>query len=434
MLKELDQQTASRIIQSLAQSGQPPKFGASYLNVGTEPEIQRLKADYLQDILLPYEGQDGGGACKWIEANYGNGKTQFLRCMQEEAWQLGYVTAFVELSQDECPLDRPDLIYGAVARSIQAPPHALADIDRGRGIDVALQQLLDRKFQGVLSGTPDDDLRNQAVAWVETSLGSTPVESTGFRTAVVQYLLAKLQGEADRSRVARMYLRGEAHAAKDAKAIGVFEKIDKSSGFRLLRSCCQLLQRSELAAGTVLLFDEARRSLSLMSSKVKKLACEHLLTVINRCNSGELPGTLFLYAVMPEFFAEFVVLYPAMQQRCGPGTRINLDVLQGVDEIELLERIGKKIGELFSIAYPGAAADGQTLTANLRHFARAAEKQALVGNGSRRILVGGWVRALQQFRTNGARSLSQAEVHSFMEGAREQLDAYDAEVVGREGE
>ena len=73
-------------------------------------------------MLTPFDGQDGGGSCKWIEANYGNGKTQFLRCMQELAWDLRYVPSFVELSQDECPLDRPDRIYGAVARAVQATP------------------------------------------------------------------------------------------------------------------------------------------------------------------------------------------------------------------------------------------------------------------------------------------------------------------------
>lgn len=87
----LDKRLASRIIHSLGESGQPPKLGALHLNVGTEPFIKRLRGDYFEDLLMQYEGQDGLGACKWVEANYGNGKTQFLRCMQEVAWELNYV-------------------------------------------------------------------------------------------------------------------------------------------------------------------------------------------------------------------------------------------------------------------------------------------------------------------------------------------------------
>jgi len=429
-----DRRTASRIIHSLAESGQPPQLGASYLNVGTEPIIRRLRGDYLQDLLTPFEGQDGSGACKWVEANYGNGKTQFLRCMQEEAWKLNYTTAFVELSQDECPLDRPDRIYGAVARSIQAQPLTPADVDRGRGIDVALQQLLDRKFEGVLSGNVNDALRDQALAWVETSLAATPVESTSFRQAVVQYLLAKLKGDARKVQVAGMYLRGEPFAAKEPKEIDLYEKLDKASGLRFLRSLCQFIQRSELAAGTVLLFDEARRSLSLMSSKAQKVACENLLTLINRCNSGELPGTLFLYAVMPEFFTGFATAYPALQQRCGPGTRIDLESLQGLKEIDLLQMMGAKISLVFRIAFEDAPEDGDLLRAALHGVAEQALRQTMVGSGTRRLLVSTWVRALQQFRETGARALTNDEIQGFMEGAKQRLDSLDAEAVAADGE
>lgn len=434
MLENLDRRTASRTIHSLAESGQPPKLGASFLNVGTDRIIQRLRSDYLDDLLTPFEGQDGGGACKWIEANYGNGKTQFLRCMQEEAWHLNYVTAFVELSQDECPLDRPEKVYGAVARSIQAKPLAPADVDRGRGIDVMLAQLLDRKFDGVLSGNPNEELKAQAIAWVESSLGATPVESTGFRTSVVQFLLGKLNGDSDQASLAAVYLRGEPHAAKELKEIGLYEKLDKSSGFRFLRSLCQLLQRSELAAGTALLFDEARRSLSLMSSKAQKVACENLLTVINRCNSGDLPGTLFLYAVMPEFFTEFATAYPALQQRCGPGTRIDLEALQGIKEIDLLEMIGNKITEVFSIAYEDAPQDEKILSGNLSRIAEQALRQTMVGSGTRRLLVSSWVRALQQFREDGLQALSEDDAELLIQGAKQQLDASEADAVAAEGE
>lgn len=433
MLDKLNPRLASRIIQGLAESGQPPKIGASYLNAGTDDIICRLRTDYLEDLLTSFDGQDGNGACKWVEANYGNGKTQFLRCFQEEAWKLKYVTAFVELSQDECPLDHPERVYGAIARSIQACPHELSDIDRGRGIDMALQQLLDRKFNGVLSGSPNDDLKEQAVDWVETSLASTPTESTGFRSASTQHLLAKLRGDVDKAALTATFLRGEPCPAPKLKEIGIYEKLDKSTGFRFLRSLCQLLQRAELATGTILLFDEARRSLSLMSSKAQKIACENLLTVINRCNSGDLPGTMFLYAVMPEFFSEFVTAYPALQQRCGPGTRINLEKLP-LKEIDLLEQMGRKISEVFRIAYEDAPVDGDVLTKNLRSVAEHARKATLVGSGTRRLFVGTWVRALQQFRAEGAQPLSEEGVLRLMEGARQELAASFEEAVANEGE
>jgi hypothetical protein len=433
MSTSLDQLTAKRIIHSLLESGQPPKLGATFLNEGTQSKLNRLKDDYLDGILKASDGRDGAGVCKWVVANYGNGKTQFLRCLQELAWNMGYVTAFVELSQDECPLDRPDRVYSAIARSIQATPHSAADIDRGRGIEVMFQQLLDRLFPGVLSGLADESLKNQAIAWVESSLGNTPVESTGFRTAVVRLLTAKLRGDGETASISSAYLRGDKLAAAELKSIGLYEKLDKASGFIFLRSMCQLIQRSELGSGTVLLFDEARRSLSLMSTKQKQIACENLLSVINRCNSEELPGTMFVYAVMPIFFTDFAVLYPALQQRCGPNTKINLEADSAEREIQLLQRIGSKIVAVFRIAYPDLELDDETCRTNIEVIARESLRENM-GTGTRRLFVKTWTDALNLARDDSMTELSTESVRALMDGALTQLTQHEQSEVEAEGE
>ena len=428
MNAEAERRAASLILHSLADSGQPPKLGASRLNVGTERFLTRLRSEYLEGLLPAFEGADGGGTCKWIEADYGNGKTQFLRCTQELAWEQNFVTAFVELSQDECPLDRPDLVYSAIARAVQARPETPADVDRSRGLDRALEQLFDRYFPGVLSGSPNDDLIAQAREWVDHSLPATPVESTSFTQAVVLLLRSQLDGDAAAGSVARQYLRGEPVPSAELKSHSIYEKLDKTSGFRLLRSMCQLLQRSGLATGTALLFDEARRSLSLMSSKSQKIACENLLTVINKCNSGDLPGTLFLYAVMPEFFTDFADRYAALQQRCGPGTRYKLNTLQGINELDLLQQIGQRILSLFDIAHPAVALGGQepaTHAANLKVVAEHALRVSM-GGGTRRLMVKTWTQLLNDMVDTGVRKLSAADVESVITGVRQELATVDA--------
>lgn len=397
------------------------------MNVGTDPFLKRLRTDYLEEHCISLEGQDGGGTCKWVEADYGNGKTQFLRCMQETAWALKYVTAFVELSQDECPLDRMDRVYGAIARAVQAQPLS------GEGLDRALELLLDRMFSGVLSGLPDEPLRLRASEWVQTTLQNTPVESTSFRTAATQLLLSKLEGDEDKSRIAATYLRGEPVPAAELKQIGAHEKLDKSNGFRMLRSMCQLLQRSGLAVGTVLFFDEARRTLSLMSAKSQKLACENLLSVINRCNNGELPGTMFLYAVMPEFFTNFATHYPALQQRCGPNTRIRLNTLANMNESELLTNIGQRITGIFAVAYPDAVLDADLLTADLRLMVQQALRQ-LSGTGTRRLLVKGWVQVLRDVREGRAEKLTPDRMERLLAGASDELSGMETAAVNAEGE
>ena len=431
-MEEISQRDAKLVLRGLGTSGQPPKWGARLINVGTEPFLRRLRMEYLEEHCAPFEGQPGGGACKWVEADYGNGKTQFLRCVQEMAWEHGYVTAFVELSQDECPLDRSDRVFGAIARALQPEPNTNTDVDFNKGLDAVLSQLLDRKFPGVLSGMPDDELIAEALQWIQ-GLRDVPIESTSLGMAATQYLSGQLDGDEEAVRISRAYLRGEDLPAAERKQIQVYEKLDKASGFRLLRSMTQLIQHSGLAAGVVILFDEARRTLSLMSAKARKHACENLLSVINRCNSGELPGTLFLYAVMPEFFTNFATNYPALQQRCGQATRINLNHLHGVKEHDLLQDIGKKITRLFCSAYDGFPCDAESLSPSLRLVAAAAIR-ASGGTGTRRLLVRSWVQHLKDVHIDGARDLSEEDAEQLVNDSSEQLGEAERASVEQDGE
>jgi hypothetical protein len=428
-----ERHAAKRAIESLRSSGQPPKLGASSLNVGTDEILQELERRYLDDHCASIDGFDGGGGCKWIEADYGNGKTQFLRCVQELGWRKDYVVGYVELSQDESPLDRPDRVFSAVAKALQAPPASAVDVDRTRGLDHTLSQLLDRRFPGVLSGTPDDRLHEEALSWVQQSLRRTPVESTALATAVSVYLSAVLTGDQEREEIAKLYLRGEPVDAAELKAIGVFEKLIPASGLRLLRSVTQILQRSGLATGTIILFDEARRTLSLMSIKSQKKACENLLNIINHCNNGDFPGTLFLYAVMPEFFTNFVIAYPALQQRCGPATRVNLNKLEGLGELELLKAIASKVRDVYAIAYDMRIWSDQTVAPSLARISKACLVEAM-GTGTRRLLVKSVVQLLDRYRQEGEFALTDEDASRIARGVGEELQATEAACVSDEGE
>jgi hypothetical protein len=409
---ELGNRHLKVLLRTLEGSGQPTKWGASLINVGTEKVLREINQDFLKDHLLPMDGLDGGGACKWIEADYGNGKTQFLRCIQELAWQNNYVTAFVELSQDECPLDRIDLIFSSIAKAIQPPPGDLSDLERVKGLDNTILKIVDGMFPDSISSNGEQ--QDKLINWVD-QLSSVPCESSSIAVAASCLIRSVIGGDSDKERIARSVLRGDVLPLSELREIGVHEKLDRSTGFRYLRSMCQFLQRSQMTCGVVLLFDEARRSLSLMANKAKKMACENLLNIINRCNSGDLPGTLFMYAVMPEFFTGFATMYPALQQRCSPRTRIPLNVLVGIGETELLVAIGVKITGLYSVAYEQSF-EQDVLQGNLHRLAHSCIRSTM-GSGSRRKMVQGTVAMLNRARNlGGLESLSDVEIDSILEG------------------
>ena len=109
--------------------------------------------------------------------------------MQEQSWKLNYVTAHVELSHEECPFDRPERVFAAVARKLQASPTGPADVDRSLGFDQVLCQLFDRRFEGVLTGmAQSEDLIKNARQFA-TELKLIPAESSALLNAASVHLL-----------------------------------------------------------------------------------------------------------------------------------------------------------------------------------------------------------------------------------------------------
>jgi hypothetical protein len=158
-----------------------------------------------------------------------------------------------------------------------------------------------------------------------------------------------------------------------------------------------------------------------------------LLSVINRCNQGELPGTVFLYAVMPEFFTNFAVQYPALLQRCGHSTRIPLNTIEGVKESDLLLRIGRRIAEIFNAAYTFEIEDSDARDRSLTQLATAAIQQTM-GTGTRRLFVKSCVQMFSNARENGFAELDAAAVERILAGVSDELRGADATETANAGE
>ncbi|MCX7392534.1 MAG: DUF2791 family P-loop domain-containing protein [Planctomycetales bacterium] len=438
---EQDPQSESRlvakdIIESLRASGQPPKLGARSINVGTDKLLQKIN-EFLDDQCVRHDDRDGRGGCRWIEGDYGNGKTQFLRCVRESAWERGFVVAFVELDHKTSPLNDMRKVFAAVAKAMQAPPSSSAEVDRDKGFDTVLTSLLDKKFPGLLTGMPDEGLKKEALDWINQSFRRTSVEIKPIAHAAAKFLRAVIEGDSETEDLTREFLRGGDVPPARLNKIDIFFKFDASKALDALKSVTQLLQRSGLATGTILLFDEARRTLSLMSTRGKKEACENLLTIINSCNEAAFPGTMFLYAVMPEFFTDFATQYPALQQRCGDATRIKINRFEGQPEPEVLAAIADKIRHVYWTAYELASvSDGQqaALANAFSQLAQSALRDSM-GAGTRRLLVRTTVEYLDRFREDGKLAdLSAAAADSMSKQCGEELDTAAVKFQSSDGE
>jgi hypothetical protein len=391
---------ARQIIETLGQSGTPMPKGVSYYNVGNESLLNAIDTHYFGSYL-----SDGGAVFKLVVGDYGSGKSHFLYCIRDRAWQRHFAVSKIDLSPKESPYDDQRRVYAAVANAVIW--HELgssSEDERGlaRFLEATLRRLIhphDLDDEGIFE-LPD-------VRGFLHTLSATPIDSLSFHKAVQGYFQALLRGQERRLESLQRWLHGEEvtpEDMRDLRSIGVTEKINKNNAFKMLRSLCQTI-RAIGYSGLALLFDEGDRMLSI-GGKAEKTATDNLREVIDRCRE-DLPGALFMYAVPPDFVHTIVPKYPALQQRIQSANyfsrsnpfspQINLEHLDIPDE-EVLEQIGYRLLPIFETAY-NIEMNADLQSQNIRVFSEAARSSYLAISHRRlfiKALVTEWFRQKEE--------------------------------------
>lgn len=393
---------ARQIVEVLGQSGTPLSKGVSYYNVGNESLLNAIDMHYLGSYLA-----DGGAVFKLVVGDYGSGKSHFLYCVRERAWQRNFAVSKVDLSPKESPYDDQRRVYGAVASSViwHEPGDLAAD---ERGLTRFLEGTLWRLVQPYGMDLQDEGVVElpEVQALLQT-LDSTSIDSLSFQRALRGYFHALLRRQELRQETLQRWLHGEEVSPedmRDLRSIGVTEKVNKNNAFKMLRSLCQGV-RALGYTGLALLFDEGDRMLSI-GGKAEKTATDNLREVIDRCRE-DLPGALFMYAVPPDFLYTIVPKYPALQQRVQTANyfsranpfspQINLEHLDLPDE-RLLEDIGYRLLAIFEVAFD-IQLDADLQARNIATFSEAARNSYLAISHRRlfiKALISEWYRQKEE--------------------------------------
>src|SRR6266511_5711254 len=416
---------ARQIIETLGQSGTPLSKGVSYYNVGNESLLNAIDSHYLGSYLA-----DGGAVFKLVVGDYGSGKSHFLYCVRDRAWERNFAVSKVDLSPKESPYDDQRRVYAAVASSIIW--HELGDLGEDeRGLSRFLEGTLRRIVtpHGLdladAGAAEPPDLR----ALLQT-LETTQVDSLSFHKAIQGYLNALLRGQEIRQESLGRWLQGEEVSPedmRDLRSIGVTEKINKNNAFKMLRSLCQVV-RALGYNGLTLLFDEGDRMLSV-GGRSEKVATDNLREVIDRCRE-DLPGTMFMYAVPPAFIHDIVPKYPALQQRVQAphyfsrsnpfSPQISLDHLDVPDD-ELLRQIGYRLLPIFEVAY-NVGLDPDAQAANIAVLSEAALNSYLAIS-HRRLFIKALVTEWYRQKEEGQRAITPEYAAAAIRGQSEALMA-----------
>lgn len=416
---------ARQIIETLGQSGTPLSKGVSYYNVGNESLLNTIDRHYLGSYLA-----DGGAVFKLVVGDYGSGKSHFLYCVRDRAWQRNFAVSKVDLSPKESPYDDQRRVYAAVASSIIW--HELGDLGEDeRGLARFLEGTLRRIVQPRGLDLEEPGAAELAeVRALQQTLESTPVDSLSFHKAIQGYLVALLRGQHLRLESVGRWLHGEEVSPddmRDLRSIGVTEKITKNNAFKMLRSLCQVV-RALGYTGLALLFDEGDRMLS-MGGRSEKVATDNLREVIDRCRE-DLPGAMFLYAVPPVFIHDVVPKCPALQQRIQtPGyfsrsnpfsPQISLDRLDLPDD-ELLTQIGSRLLAIFDVAF-GTTLDAPIQARNIDVFSEAA-RDSYLAISHRRLFIKALISEWYRQKEEGQREINPEYAAAMIRGESDALSA-----------
>lgn len=342
---------ARHIVEVLGSFGTPPARGIQHFNVGNRSLLDAIDEFYLSSYL-----QEGGAAYKMVVGDYGSGKSHFLYCLRDIAWERNFAVVKVDLSPTETPYNDQRRVYQAVAQNILWHETAAESSDES-GLTRFLQGTMERVVGGSLNL---ESLNNPLYRGMIDTLDATPVDSPAYQAAVLAYFDSLIRQQEERVDSLTRWLLGEDTSPADTKVlreVGVTGKINRPNAFRMLRSLCQVI-RALSYSGLVLLFDEVDRMASV-GGKAEKLATDTLREVIDRTRE-DLPGAMFVYAVPPQFINDIVPKYPALQQRVrAPGRFnrinhfspiINLEYLD-LDEDDLMLAIGEKLIPIYETAF-----------------------------------------------------------------------------------
>jgi hypothetical protein len=400
MSLDLDLRVAQRIIEAVGTHGVPPEYGLQHFTAGLDPYLSVIEKEYLATFI-----REGGSAFKMVIGAYGGGKTHFLYCIRDLAWKHNFVVSYVRLSPTESPFHSLDRVYGAIVKGLTiplSPEELLSGYERGiksflRSWFSIRQQ--DLKSKGFFGG----DLHEEFLREVEQI---EIVESLSFARAVKGALRCLLEGRSEGFECICQWLNGEFYDRKTHGHYGIFQRIDRTTAFSMIRSLVQWIRQVGYS-GLVILLDEAEQTPSL-STRQKGEHLSNLREIIDECGHTGFQGVFILYAVPDENFLEGrTQVYEALRQRLETvfntlnptGVKINLEELP-LQGVELLMEIGENLKRIYELAY-SCVLDGDISQDVIRRVAEAAYNQRFGDIGYKRLFVQKCIQALHILRQMG---------------------------------
>jgi hypothetical protein len=346
---------------------------AAAINVGTDRLLDVLEEQYFARELA-----EGISCFKYLEGDYGSGKSQLIQCLAQRAHAQNIVTSLVTIGQ-ECPFSSPLAILRNVTASFRPPPTPDDPSGQRKGIELLLQTWIRSRLRemGVTpGGVVPDAVRYQIELPFRTPWLGAPDAQMGSGLRALGNRLTALESGAestasDSELVA--WVRGDRITSRTLKdTFGLHEAANDQNAFQRLKTVIAFLRERLHFKGFFVAFDEGTRITSFRRGSVKqRQAIENMLSMINQNAEGEFGGVMFLYAATPEFRSDVIQnTYTALRDRIGsvaflPGRPMTpLIKLDDLNSDETLHDLGLRLLDVFACA-DGSSWDRPLQKANM---------------------------------------------------------------------
>jgi hypothetical protein len=317
LMTELTPTAARRLKAQLLNAPVAPGGYSHLINVGTDSMLDVLEEHYFRRELA-----DGISCFKYLEGDYGTGKTQFIQSLAQRAHRNNIVTAIVSVGQ-ECPFSSPSAILRNIMRAFAPPPENDTPAE-GKGIEVLFDRWIARRLAEL--GVPDG-AEVPAVVKREVErhfdsvwLGAPDLQMAAALAHLGRRLLALRAGATpsalDNELIA--WIRGDSIASRNLRDLGIYEKTRDETAFSRLKTVVGFLRARLGHRGFFVAFDEGTRTSSFRRGSIRqRQAIENMLSMINENAEGAFGGVMFLYAATPDFRADVINNYIALRDRIG---------------------------------------------------------------------------------------------------------------------
>ncbi len=341
----------SGMFETLAEHGTAPEEGCSQFGVGYESEFERLRATYIVDRF-----NRGGSGEKFIVGAFGSGKTHFLRQLMEIGRAESCVTVEVKLNK-KLDFTQGLVLYQEIAQQIRAPGAAL------RGLrNLVIEAVRRERDQATAMGFPADDFVRR---WVD-ALDSLDFPSASFGRVMRRGLDDYLTGEMAGFESAMRWLSGDVEDKKLARQVGE-SALSKSElaihAHNATLSLYKFVNHTPFR-GTIVGYDEAEEGIAVERRKMAKIF-SYLLAEVNAISDLKNGSVMIVYAVTPDIRDKINQQMPMLHQRLADPGNDNgffdgnvfapcIDLTRRPDAAGQLEKIGRRLVELFFDGVPGA--------------------------------------------------------------------------------